>query len=436
MLKKLGFGGGKDDDVVPVPAPEPAPEVSGGGGAAGLTDEESPYFGTGAHKVDKTSFDMISVLGQGSFGQVILVRKKDTGVLYAMKVLQKKNLVARRQVEHTRSERNVLEQMAGVPFIVNVRYAFQTHDKLYLVLDFAQGGELFFHLKKLGRFNQRAVQFYAAQMVLALENVHKLDVIYRDLKPENVLLDKDGYICLTDFGLSKEGVQGDDEGTSTFCGTPEYLAPEVLKEGSAHGKAVDWWAMGTLLYEMLHGLPPFYSQNVAEMYDKIQNERLVFPKHFQPNTRSFLAGLLERDPAQRFDVYQIKAHPFFAGVDWDKLLNKEYAAPMVPRLRDELDLSYFDSQFTQEEPPTETPIEEGGLMRASVTGGMFEGFTFDQTAAEAARLNAGGDGVLDGLEDDLGDDSDGGGDGGSFDAPSVGAPGVGGMLSAGGDDGL
>lgn len=432
MLKKLGnaFSRG-DDDAVPVPVPEPAPEVSGGGGAAGLTDEESPYFGTGAHRVDKTSFDMISVLGQGSFGQVILVRKKDTGVLYAMKVLQKKNLVARRQVEHTRSERNVLEQMAGVPFIVNVRYAFQTHDKLYLVLDFAQGGELFFHLKKLGRFNQRAVQFYAAQMVLALEHVHKLNVIYRDLKPENVLLDKDGYICLTDFGLSKEGVQGDDEGTSTFCGTPEYLAPEVLKEGSAHGKAVDWWAMGTLLYEMLHGLPPFYSQNVAEMYDKIQNERLVFPKHFQPNTRSFLAGLLERDPAQRFDVYQIKAHPFFAGVDWDKLLNKEYAAPMVPRLRDELDLSYFDPQFTQEEPPVETLDDGGSLMRASVTGGLFEGFTFDQTAAQAAKLHAGGDGVLDGLEDGLDDGSDGGGDGGSFEPPPIGG---GGLLSAGADD--
>jgi len=120
-----------------------------------------------------------------------------------------------------------------------------------------------------------------------------------------------------------------------------------LGVGAAHGKAVDWWAMGTLLYEMLHGLPPFYSQNVAEMYEKIQNERLVFPKHFQPHTRSFLGGLLERDPALRFDVGQIKSHPFFAGVDWDKLLRKEYAAPMIPRLRDELDLSYFDPQFTQ-----------------------------------------------------------------------------------------
>ena len=279
----LRFGGSEaehehEHELESEPEPEPEPDQkNGSGGASGLSDEESPFFGTGSQKVEKTSFDMISVLGQGSFGQVTLVRKKDSGNLYAIKVLQKKNLVARRQVEHTQSERHVLEQMAGVPFIVNVRYAFQTHDKLYLVLDFAQGGELFFHMKKLGRFNQRAVQFHAAQMVLALEHLHKLDVVYRDLKPENVLLDKDGYICLTHIsasGISKEQDGDAEEGANTFCGTPEYLAPEVLREGSAHGKAVDWWAMGTLLYEMLHGLPPFYSQNIAEMYDKIQTQPL------------------------------------------------------------------------------------------------------------------------------------------------------------------
>ena len=191
MFKKM-FGGKaeEEEEAVPLPggggggggggAAEPEPEPAEGGSP--LSDEE--LLSTVCRdrtKVEKSAFDMVSVLGQGSFGQVILVRKKDTGKLYAMKVLQKRNLVARRQVEHTRSERNVLEQMAGVPFIVHVRYAFQTHDKLYLVMDFQQGGELFFHLKKLGRFNQRAVQFYAAQMVLALEAIHKLDVIYRDL---------------------------------------------------------------------------------------------------------------------------------------------------------------------------------------------------------------------------------------------------------------
>lgn len=207
------------------------------------------------------------------------------------------------------------------------------------------------------------------------------------LQPENVLLDSDGYICLTDFGLSKEGVEDDADGARTFCGTPEYLAPEVLQEGSAHGKAVDWWAMGTLLYEMLNGLPPFYSQDIREMYDKILSERLEFPRHFRPHTQTFLAGLLERDPALRFDIGQIKAHQYFAGVDWGKLMRKEYQAPMTPKLKDELDLSYFDTQFTSQQPFES--MQEESSMRISVTGGLFEGFTYDQTAADAARLNTG-----------------------------------------------
>eukprot|EP01050_Picozoa_sp_SAG11_P017177 SAG11_NODE_2444_length_3354_cov_2.476498_5_plen_284_part_00 len=208
-----------------------------------------------------------------------------------------------------------MERIRGVPFLVHVRYAFQTPDRLFMVMDFMQGGELFFHLKKLGRFNQRAVQFYAAQMTLALEHLHDIDVIYRDLKPENVLLGADGYLCLTDFGLSKEGIDGETEGANSFCGTPEYVAPEVLKEGSEHGKAVDWWAMGTLLYEMLHGLPPFYSQNTAEMYEKIASAELIFPAHFSGDARACLSGMLERDPTTRFAAAQIRSHSWFSGVE-------------------------------------------------------------------------------------------------------------------------
>jgi serum/glucocorticoid-regulated kinase 2 len=172
----------------------------------------------------------------------------------------------------------------------------------------------------------------------------------------------------------------------------------VLQEGSAHGKAVDWWAMGTLLYEMLNGLPPFYSQDVREMYDKILSERLVFPRHFRPHTQTFLAGLLERDPALRFDVGQIKAHPYFAGVDWGKLMRKEYQAPMTPNLRDELDLSYFDTQFTSQQPFES--MQEDSSMRISVTNGLFEGFTYDQTAADAARLHTGDAAELSFLEEE------------------------------------
>ena len=245
-----------------VPASPTSPAQSNGtpGTQGGADDEESPFFGK---KIDMSAFELCQTLGKGSFGHVMLVRKTDSGELLAMKVLQKRNLMKRQQVEHTRAERSIMERIRGVPFLVHVRYAFQTVDKLFMVMDFMQGGELFFHLKKLGRFNARAVQFYASQMSLALEHLHSIDVIYRDLKPENVLLGADGYLCLTDFGLSKEGIEGETEGANSFCGTPEYVAPEILKEGSKHGKGVDWWAMGTLLYEMLHGLPPFYSQNTA-----------------------------------------------------------------------------------------------------------------------------------------------------------------------------
>ena len=217
------------------------------------------------------------------------VRKKDDGQIYAMKVLRKEAIIARKQVDHTRAEKAILQKIRH-PFIVKLNYAFQTEDKLYMVLDFVNGGELFFHLKNEGKFSEERIRLYAAEISLALNHLHSMDIVYRDLKPENILIDSDGHICITDFGLSKE-ITPEEGATHTFCGTPEYLAPEVLK-GQGHGCPVDWWSLGTLIYEMFTGLPPFYSQNINIMYQKILNGELRFPDFMSPDASDLLEGVI------------------------------------------------------------------------------------------------------------------------------------------------
>jgi serine/threonine protein kinase len=184
-------------------------------------------------KMSMDDFDLLAVIGKGSFGKVLQVRKKATGEIFALKILKKKQLAARNQVEHTKTERRVLQSIRH-PFVVRLHGAFQTPNKLYMVMDFIGGGELFFHLKKEGRFSEERVMFYVAELVLAIEHLHKHGVVYRDLKPENILIQFDGHLCVTDFGLSKQLHRDVTDQTHTFCGTPEYLAPEVL-QGGGHG---------------------------------------------------------------------------------------------------------------------------------------------------------------------------------------------------------
>lgn len=221
------------------------------------------------------AFHIIKVVGKGSFGKVFLVRHKATRQLYAMKVLKKDHIIKKNQVEHTKTERSVLSYIHH-PYIVGLNMAFQTSDRLFFILDYCSGGELFFHLGKVGRFPEDRAKLYAAEITLALEYIHKKGIIYRDLKPENVLLDNDGNVRLTDFGLSKEGVSDHSSGANSFCGTPEYIAPEVLLR-QGHGRAVDWWSLGALLFEMICGLPPFYSKNRETMFQKIMTAELTFP---------------------------------------------------------------------------------------------------------------------------------------------------------------
>jgi serine/threonine protein kinase len=355
---------------------------SGGGGG---DDSEEVDIAIGDHLAVNNSkpvtiedFDLLKVIGKGSFGKVMLVRHKATGALLALKTLKKATLLQRNQIAHTKTERKVL-QIVAHPFIVNLKAAFQTPDKLYLVTDFAGGGELFFWLKRQKRFSESRARLYAAEMVLALDHLHKQDIVYRDLKPENILLDADGHIKLTDFGLSKEAVKGagPEGGAKTFCGTPEYLAPEILMQ-QGHGLAVDWWSLATLLYEMMAGLPPFYDQNLQTMYEKIMTSELRFPRHFSPEARSLLTGMLQRDVSLRLGsrgADEIKSHAFFEGLDWHAVYERKVEAEFKPPVGGDTDVACFEAEFTSEA-PVDSVVDTSVLSSTAKERTHFEGFTY------------------------------------------------------------
>ena len=295
-------------------------------------------------------FDLLKVIGKGSFGKVMQVRKKDTQKIYALKAIRKSYIVSKSEVTHTLAERTVLARV-DCPFIVPLKFSFQSPEKLYLVLACINGGELFYHLQREGRFSLSRARFYAAELLCALETLHNMDVIYRDLKPENILLDYQGHIALCDFGLCKLNMKDDDK-TDTFCGTPEYLAPELLL-GQGYSKVVDWWTLGVLLYEMLTGLPPYYDEDVPKMYKKILQEPLRFPDGFDRDAKDLLIGLLSRDPRRRLGcngAEEIKMHPFFSQLSWKRLMMKGYIPPFKPHVSSPNDTSNFDQEFTKEKP--------------------------------------------------------------------------------------
>eukprot|EP00944_MAST-04C_sp_MAST-4C-sp1_P015522 g15522.t1 len=360
------------------------------------TTPKSPHslrHSTPIAAVNISNFELLKVLGKGSYGKVILVRKKsghDAGTLYAMKVLKKEHVMKKKQIAHTQTERSVLGSIRH-PFIVRLHYAFQTGEKLHFVLDYCSGGELFFHLQKHGRFPPKLALFYTAELSLALGELHKHGVVYRDMKPENILLDDVGHVQLADFGLSKEGITSGEKGTRSFCGTPEYLAPEVL-ERKGHGFAVDWWALGALLYEMITGLPPWYSRDRQKMFACIRGAPLQFPGYVVGELKALIASFLIREPTNRLggrgkDVVEIKEHPIFRNVNWNALVRRETKPPWKPPVKSmptTMKCSYDTSNF--EQTFTNLPVQSVGssvndnLGRAvrgdSATNGAFEGFTY------------------------------------------------------------
>ncbi|XP_041952316.1 serine/threonine-protein kinase Sgk1 isoform X3 [Alosa alosa] len=328
-----------------------------------------------------SDFNFLKVIGKGSFGKVLLARHRSDDKFYAVKVLQKKAILKKKEEKHIMSERNVLLKNVKHPFLVGLHYSFQTTDKLYFVLDYINGGELFYHLQRERCFLEPRARFYAAEIASALGYLHSLNIVYRDLKPENILLDSQGHIILTDFGLCKENIEPNGT-TSTFCGTPEYLAPEVLHK-QPYDRTVDWWCLGAVLYEMLYGLPPFYSRNTAEMYDNILNKPLQLKPNISNAARHLLEGLLQKDRTKRIgctdDFTEIKNHMFFSPINWDDLNGKKITPPFNPNVTGPSDLRHFDPEFTDE--PVSSSIgcsPDSSLVTASIkeAAEAFLGFSY------------------------------------------------------------
>uniref|UniRef100_A0AAR2K2N0 Ribosomal protein S6 kinase n=1 Tax=Pygocentrus nattereri TaxID=42514 RepID=A0AAR2K2N0_PYGNA len=319
----------------------------------------SNHVKEGFEKADPSQFELLKVLGQGSYGKVFLVRKikgSDTGQLYAMKVLKKATLKAN-----------------GILCFAS----FQTEGKLYLILDFLRGGDLFTRLSKEVMFTEEDVKFYLAELALALDHLHSLGIIYRDLKPENILLDEEGHIKITDFGLSKEAIDHDKRAYS-FCGTIEYMAPEVVNR-RGHTQSADWWSFGVLMFEMLTGSLPFQGKDRKETMALILKAKLGMPQFLSPEVQSLLRALFKRNPSNRLGagpdgVEEIKRHHFFATIDWNKLYRKEIKPPFKPAVGRPEDTFHFDPEFT-----SRTPTDSPGVPPSANAHQLFRGFSFVAT---------------------------------------------------------
>lgn len=362
-------------------------------------------------KMTAEDFTPVKCLGDGSFGIVHLVRQNATGRLFAQKQLTKAKLtVTKKSIEMTKSERSILELVNRHPFIVNLYYAFQDREKLYLILEFAQGGELFHHLNIETMFTEDKAAFYLAEIVLALDYLHNtVGVIYRDLKPENCLLDADGHLLLTDFGLSKVAVEdpatpGGSRCNSLGVGTFEYMAPELIRGsdlsdwGPGYGKACDWWSFGALACDMMTGSPPFKANNITKLQQEIMKAKLKLPYFLSPDAKDLMNRLLRKEPSKRLgskkdDIAVIKKHRFFRKIDWKKLEGRELEPPIRPLITKPELAENFDTSFTNR------PVRDVNHRRKRTlsTSDPFGGFSF---VAPSSLLEQGLLGRLDEAIDD------------------------------------
>ncbi|CAD8053091.1 unnamed protein product [Paramecium primaurelia] len=291
-------------------------------------------------KVKLGEYDIMNTLGTGSFGRVRLAKQKSSNKYVALKMLKKIEILRLKQVDHIISEFNILKQIKH-PFLIEMSGYTQDERYLYFVLEYIQGGELFTYLRNAGTVQNEEAQFYSAQVVLMFEYLHTKNIVYRDLKPENLLVQSDGYLKLTDFGFAKVV----EDRTYTLCGTPEYLAPEILLN-KGHSKPVDWWCLGIFIYEMLAGIDPFNDEDPMAIYQKILKGKVKFPRNFDNEAKSLVKHLLEQDVTKRFGnlkngVDDIKSHKFYETLNWKDIINKKIKPQYIPVIQSDYDTSNF-----------------------------------------------------------------------------------------------
>lgn len=333
-----------------------------------------------------SDFEMIRVIGRGSYAKVLMVELKKTKRIYAMKVIKKALVTDDEDIDWVQTEKHVFETASNHPFLVGLHSCFQTPSRLFFVIEFVRGGDLMFHMQRQRRLAEEHARFYSAEISLALNFLHEKGIIYRDLKLDNVLLDHEGHIKLTDYGMCKEGIRVGDT-TSTFCGTPNYIAPEILR-GEDYGFSVDWWALGVLLYEMLAGRSPFDiggapenpDQNTEDyLFQVILEKPIRIPRSLSVKASSVLKGFLNKNPVDRLGCHpqtgfdDIVNHPFFKSIEWTLLEEKRVTPPYRPRLECDRDLANFPPEFT-DEPVHLTPDDEKVI--GKIDQSEFEGFEY------------------------------------------------------------
>ncbi|KAL1513899.1 hypothetical protein ABEB36_003238 [Hypothenemus hampei] len=351
-------------------------------------NEEGQEKSGNKNSIGLNDFNFIKVLGKGSFGKVMLAEKKGSDEVYAVKVLKKDVIIQDDDVDCTMTEKRILTLAARHPFLTALHSCFQTRDRLFFVMEYVNGGDLMFQIQRAKKFDEPRARFYAAEVTLALQFLHRNGVVYRDLKLDNILLDAEGHCKLADFGMCKEGIF-DGVTTTTFCGTPDYIAPEILQE-LEYGASVDWWALGVLMYEMMAGQPPFEADNEDDLFESILHDDVLYPVWLSKEAVSILKGFMTKNPNRRLGCVvnqgceaAILVHSFFKEIDWGALETRKVRPPFRPRIRSRKDVANFDAEFTREEPVL-TPVSNEVLQ--SINQDEFRGFSIINRDFNPSRL--------------------------------------------------